>query len=151
MELEKIYEVVAIKQQKRKMTKGFDPDKLVIRSPYDAYKIADKLIGDYAREVFLVMLLNTKNKVVAAHIAHIGSLNASIVHPREVYQAAILSNAASIIVAHQHPSGDPTPSSEDIQVTKRLKQAGEIIGIELLDHIICGDNRHVSLKDKGYI
>lgn len=151
MKLEKIYEVVAIKQLKRKAPKGFDPDSLVIRSPRDAYQIADRFIGDYAREAFLVLLLNTKNKVIAAHIAHIGSLNASIVSPREVFQVAILNNAASMIVSHQHPSGNPQESREDIQVTKRLVECGKILGIEVLDHIICGDNNFVSLNEKGYI
>ncbi|MFE8703921.1 RadC family protein [Cytobacillus sp. FJAT-54145] len=151
MTLEKIYEITAIKQEKRKTTKGFDPERLVIRSPEDAYHIANKFIGDYAREVFLVLLLNTKNKVIAAHIAHIGSLNASIVSPREVFQCAILNNAASIIVSHQHPSGDPLESREDLEVTKRLVKSGEILGIHVLDHIICGDNRFVSLKEKGHI
>lgn len=151
MKLEKIYEVVAIKQMRRKSTKGFKPEELVIRCPEDAYKVANKFIGDYAREVVLVMMLNTKNVVTAVHIAHIGSLNSSIVHPREVFQAAILNNAASIIVAHQHPSGDPTPSREDINVTKRLVEAGTIIGIEVLDHVIVGYGKYFSLKEKGYM
>ncbi|MGV3267701.1 JAB domain-containing protein [Cytobacillus pseudoceanisediminis] len=106
MELEKIYEVLAIKQVKRKAPKGFDPEALIVRSPQDAYKIADRFIGDYAREAFLVLLMNTKNKITAAHIAHVGSLNASIVSPREVFQVAIMNNAASMIVAHQHRRRD---------------------------------------------
>ncbi|WP_144554312.1 RadC family protein [Peribacillus simplex] len=104
------------------------------------------------REVFLVMMLNTKNHVVGLHRAHVGSLNASVVHPRDVLKCAILNNAASLIVSHQHPSGDPTPSMEDIEVTKRLAEAGKIIGIEVLDHLIVSHTgKYVSLKEKGYL
>ncbi|KPD01600.1 hypothetical protein LR69_00215 [Geobacillus sp. BCO2] len=81
----------------------------------------------------------------------IGSLNASIVHPREVFKEAIKRSAASVICVHNHPSGDPTPSREDIDVTKRLAECGRIIGIELLDHLIIGDQKFVSLKEKGYV
>ena len=89
----------------------------------------------------------------AVHRCHVGSLNASVVHPREVFKSCILNNGASLIVAHQHPSGDPTPSREDLEVTKRLKEAGNILGIELLDHIIIGgnSNKSKSLKEQGYI
>lgn len=81
----------------------------------------------------------------------IGSLNASIVHPREVYKEAIKRSAASIICIHNHPSGDPTPSREDIEVTRRLAECGRLVGIELLDHLIIGDKTYVSLKEKGYV
>jgi len=84
-------------------------------------------------------------------MCHIGSLNLSIVHPREVMKPAILSNAAGVIVGHNHPSGNPEPSQEDIQVTKKLVEAGKIIGIEVFDHIILGDEKFVSLKEKGYM
>jgi DNA repair protein RadC len=89
--------------------------------------------------------------VVYEKVVFIGSLNASIVHPREVFKEALKWSAASIIVSHNHPSGDPAPSREDIAVTKRLVEAGEIIGIECLDHLIVGDGEFVSLKEKGYI
>ena len=81
----------------------------------------------------------------------IGSLNASIVHPREVFKEALRRSAASIICIHNHPSGDPSPSREDIEVTKRLNECGKILGIELLDHLIIGENKFVSLKEKGYL
>ena len=80
-----------------------------------------------------------------------GSLNSSLVHPREVFKEALKNSAASIIVCHNHPSGDPTPSKEDINVTKRIKECGNIMGIELLDHIIIGDNKYISLKERGYL
>lgn len=98
------------------------------------------------------MCLNTKNNVVAVHRCHVGSLNASLVHPREVFKSAILNNAASVIVAHQHPSVDISPSKEDINVTKRLVEAGKLLGIEVLDHLVVNsDNSFTSLKERGYI
>jgi DNA repair protein RadC len=99
-------------------------------------------------KVFLVLCLNTKNEVV--HRCHVGALNSSIVHPREVMKAAILNNAASIIVSHQHPSGNPEPSREDIDVTTRLVEAGKILGIDVLDHIfVTYKGNHYSLKEHG--
>lgn len=122
-----------------------------VRSPEDGYNLLKLFLEDKDREYFIVIALNTKNEPVAINTCHIGSLNASIVHPREVMKLGILSNAASIIVGHNHPSGQPTPSKEDIDVTERLKKAGAILGIELLDHIIVGDESFISLKEKGYI
>jgi DNA repair protein RadC len=102
------------------------------------------------REQFFLLCLNTKNEPTALHTVSIGSLDASIVHPREVFKVAILSNAASVIVAHNHPSGDPTPSKEDIQVTRKLQEAGELLGITLLDHVIVGtEGAYTSLKERG--
>lgn len=148
--MELVHEIVRIKQvlKKGKNTLG----EQTVRSPKDGADLAVKLIGDDDREVLLVMALNTKNQVVAVHRAHIGSLNASICHPREVFKACILNNAASLIISHQHPSTDPTPSREDIELTKRIAEAGKILGIELLDHLIVGmTGKHVSLKEKGYV
>lgn len=122
-----------------------------VRSPEDGYNLLKQFLGDVDREYFIVVCLDTKNQPTAINICHIGSLNASLVHPREVMKPAILSNAASILVGHNHPSGLPEPSQEDIHVTRRLKEAGDMIGIELLDHIVMGDDSFVSLKDKGYI
>jgi len=97
------------------------------------------------------MCLNTKNNVVAVHRCHVGSLNSSIVHPREVFKSAILNNAASVIVAHQHPSDDITPSKEDINVTRRLVDAGKLLGIEVLDHLVVNnESKFTSLKEKGH-
>lgn len=104
-----------------------------------------------SQEHFICLYLNTKNIVMHKQTIFIGSLNASIVHPREVYKEAIKRSAASVICLHNHPSGDPSPSREDVEVTKRLAESGKIIGIDLLDHIIIGENKFVSLKEKGYI
>ncbi|MBT9248276.1 RadC family protein [Bacillus halotolerans] len=122
-----------------------------IRSPQDAYDLFKSFLEDKDREHFIVVSLDTKNQPVSINICHIGSLNASIVSPREVMKSAILSSAASIMVAHNHPSGETTESREDVEVTKRLAEAGKLMGIELLDHIIIGNGTYNSLKEKGVI
>ncbi|WP_433744961.1 RadC family protein [Falsibacillus pallidus] len=122
-----------------------------IRSPKDGYDLLKQFLVDLDREAFIVVALDTKNQPTSINVCHIGSLNASIVHPREVMKSAILSNAASILVGHNHPSGHSAPSKEDIEVTKRLAEAGRVMGIELIDHIVVGDGNYVSLKEKGYI
>jgi len=123
----------------------------VIGSPQDGYNLIKQFLGDVDREHFVVVCLDTKNQPTAINVCHIGSLNSSIVHPREVMKPAILSNAAGILVGHNHPSGNPEPSQEDIQVTRKLVDAGKIIGIDILDHIILGDDSFISLKEQGYI
>ena len=123
-----------------------------ISSPLDAVNIAREFLETCDREQLIVICLNTKSEPTAIHIVSVGSLNSSIVHPREVFKPAILSNSASIIISHNHPSGCPNPSSEDINITKRRKESGKILGIELLDHIIIGDNNnYISIKEKGLI
>ncbi|WBX81507.1 DNA repair protein RadC [Virgibacillus salarius] len=122
-----------------------------IRSPEDGYDLVKSFLEDKDRENFIVVALDTKNQPVSINVCHIGSLNASLVSPREIMKTAILSSAASIIVAHNHPSGDTQESREDIEVTKRLTEAGKLMGIELLDHLIIGDGKYASLKEKGYI
>ena len=145
--METIYEVVRIKQEVREI-EGVE----TVRSPQDVAKLAFDFIGEDDREVFLVMCLNTKNNVIAVHKAHIGSINASIVHPREIMKTAILNNAASLILSHNHPSTNPNPSPQDIEVTERLVEAGNIMGIEILDHLIVTpiENKYLSMKEKGY-
>ncbi len=103
------------------------------------------------KEHFRIVLLDTKNQIITDEEISIGTLNASIVHPRDVFKVAIKRNANSIILIHNHPSGDPTPSNEDINITNRLIDAGNLIGIKVLDHIIIGDNRYISFKEKKLI
>ena len=122
--------------------------KITVKSPEDAIKAAKSLKGK-RKEHFLVLCLNTRNHLINTHNVSIGSLDCSIVHPREVFKEAISSCAASVIFVHNHPSGDPTPSEDDIKLTKRLVEAGEIIGIEVLDHIIICDRDHLSMKAKN--
>ncbi len=102
------------------------------------------------REQFITLHLDTKNRLLCIDLVSTGTMTGSLIHPREVFKTALLSSAASIIAVHNHPSGDPTPSRDDIAVTERLKKAGELIGIELLDHIIIGDG-YKSLKELGYV
>ncbi|MGL4848368.1 MAG: RadC family protein [Clostridium sp.] len=103
------------------------------------------------QEILKLVVLNTKNEITRVKDVFKGSLNSAIVHPREIFNEALKSSAASIIICHNHPSGDPTPSKEDIMITKRLSSCGEMLGITLTDHIIIGNNRYVSLKEKGII
>ncbi|MGM8213000.1 RadC family protein [Virgibacillus sp. W0430] len=135
----------------RRMHQYKPEDTYIIRSPEDGADYVMEEMRNLNQEHFVVLFLNTKNQIVHRQTIFIGSLNASIVHPREVFREAVKRSAASIICAHNHPSGDPSPSQEDIHVTKRLVQAGKMIGIELLDHLIIGNKRFVSLKEKGYI
>lgn len=103
------------------------------------------------KEMFLTLHLDGKNRIIAMDTVSVGSLNQSIVHPREVFKSACLSNAAAVLLIHQHPTGDPTPSREDITITNRLKEAGEIMGIKVLDHIIIGDGQFVSFVQQGLL
>ena len=103
----------------------------------------------YDREHFKAALLNTKNQILRVVTVSIGSLNASIVHPREIFKPAISASAASIILVHNHPTGDPSPSKEDVEFTRRFAKCGDLMGIQLLDHIIIGSGRYRSLKESG--
>lgn len=124
-------------------------ERYTIRTPKDVFELLEPEMRYQQREHFICLFLNTKNHLIFKEIISIGSLNAAIVHPREVYRAAIKRCSASIICAHSHPSGDPTPSNEDIGLTKRLADAGNIVGIELLDHVIIGGHQFYSLKENG--
>lgn len=126
-------------------------NKYIIKTPEDAANYAMPRLRYEKREHFAVLLLDTKNQVIAFPDISIGSLNASIVHPREVFRCAISHCSSSIILVHNHPSGDPSPSMEDINVTLRLVKSGQILDVEILDHIIIGDNKYTSLKQEGMI
>ncbi|WP_369902456.1 DNA repair protein RadC [Bacillus manliponensis] len=122
-----------------------------IRSPEDCANYMMEEMRFLQQEHFVCLYLNTKNQVIHRQTIFIGSLNSSLVHPREVFKEAFRRAAASIICLHNHPSGDPSPSREDIEVTRRLVECGKIIGIDVLDHIIIGDHKFISLKEKGHI
>ena len=122
-----------------------------ILSPNDAYEMIKEQLEGLDREQFIIACLNTKNEPTNISVVSVGSLNKAIVHPREVFKTAILSNAASIMAFHNHPSGETTPSQQDIQLTNRLYEAGELLSIKLLDHLIIGDGTFTSLKEKGYL
>lgn len=123
----------------------------VVNSPQDVAHMVMEEMRHLDREHFRVLSLSTKNHVLGISPISIGSLNSSLVHPRECFKEAIRRNSNAIILLHNHPSGDPTPSKEDIEVTRRLADGGKILGIEVLDHVVIGDNRYVSLKERGVI
>lgn len=125
----------------------------VIRSPEDAAVVGRDFmhIHEESEEYLYMICMNTKNKIIGVFEVSHGNVNSSIVGVREIFQKALLANAVSIIVMHNHPSGDPKPSREDVEVTKRLVEAGKILGVQVLDHIIVGDGSFSSLKEKGYI
>ncbi|NFV12684.1 JAB domain-containing protein [Clostridium sporogenes] len=122
-----------------------------INTPLDVSNLVMEDMKYLRQEKLKVLILNTKNIVTYIRDIFIGTLNSSIVHPREIFCEAIKKNGASIIICHNHPSGDPTPSKEDINITLRLKECGKLIGIDLLDHIIIGENKYISIKAKGII
>ncbi|MFC5703067.1 DNA repair protein RadC [Cohnella faecalis] len=140
-------EIVSLRMVREKTSLLYPQRK--ISSPQDAAEIFRQFIGEFDRESFCILCLNTKNEPTALHQVSFGTLNASLVHPRETFKLAILANSASIIACHNHPSGEPTPSQEDIQLTERLRDTGTLIGIELLDHIVLGNGNFVSLKERG--
>lgn len=123
----------------------------LVRNPKDVADLVMPRMGHLEREHFKVVSLNNKNRVLALSTISIGTLNASLVDPREVFKEALRRTAAGIILVHNHPSGDPSESQEDIRITRRLEKAGKIIGIEVLDHIIIGDGEFVSMKNKGLL
>jgi len=146
----KAIQILAAIELGRRLSQKQNDDKYTVRSPQDAAAYLMPDMTSLSQEHFVVLFLDVKNQIIHKKTIFIGGLNASIVHPREIFREAVKRSAASIICAHNHPSGVPTPSPEDIEVTKRIQEAGFIIGIELLDHIIIGDHQFTSLKEKGY-
>lgn len=146
-----IINFLSIKQVKESSTRYEAIRKSQIRSPKEIYNILTDVLElqDESIEKFGIINLDVKNRINGIHMLSTGVLDATIVHPREVFKAAMLNNSSSIILFHNHPSGDPTPSAEDVKMTKRLKEVGELIGITVIDHIIVGDFRYISLKEIG--
>ena len=143
--------LLAIKELALRLAKRPNTNIKVIHGPEDAAHFAMPHFRNEQKEHFAIMMLNTKNHILGLRDISVGSLTASVVHPREVFETAILNHSAAIILLHNHPSGDPSPSREDIAVTQRLVKVGKIIDIPVLDHIILGDNRFSSLKEKGLL
>ena len=135
----------------RRTAQYSDQPRRVIKTPDDAAALVMEEMRHFDREHFRAILLNTKNQVIGTDKVSVGTLNSSVVHPRELFRNAIKRGAASVILLHNHPSGDPAPSREDKDITHRVMEAGKIIGIEVLDHIIIGDNKFISLKAHGLI
>ncbi|MFH1673649.1 MAG: DNA repair protein RadC [Pseudomonadota bacterium] len=122
-----------------------------IKNPQSVVKAIRASIKDKAKEHFKLILLDTRNKIIGISTISIGTLNAGLVHPREIFKEAIIHNSASVVLAHNHPSGDPEPSDEDLTITKRLVKSGKILGIEVIDHIIIGKTGFSSFKERGLI
>jgi DNA repair protein RadC len=119
-------------------------------APQQVYETFSFLMKE-TKKMSITLHLDGKNRIICMDLVSIGSLNQSIVHPREVFKTALLSNATAIILVHQHPTGDPSPSSEELSITKRLKEAGEIMGIKALDHIIVGEGEYLSFVERGLL
>ena len=139
-----IYKVMLVRDASIKVE-----DRPVILSGAEAYAILKDWFLDHDRDEFVILMLNNKNRVIGINSVSVGNLSASLVHPREVFKPLILHNAAAVILAHNHPSGDPAPSVQDRQITTRLKEIGEVMGIRVLDHIVVGEGRYYSFLDQG--
>ncbi len=139
--------VAAFELARRGLGKGLGI-KPAITSPSDGVAQLQG-IADHQREHFVCLYLNARNQVIHKEVVSIGSLSAAIVHPREVFREGVVRSAASVILAHNHPSGDVSPSQDDINLTRRLVQAGEIMGIDVLDHLIIGSDDFLSMKERG--
>ena len=124
-------------------------DKLLVKTPEDVAGLVRSRLKGKKKEYFLALLLDTRNQLIRVAEISVGSLDSSVVHPREVFKEAVLASAASVIFVHNHPSGDPEASEDDIKLSKRLAEAGELMGIDVLDHIIIGDKKYLSLKREG--
>jgi DNA repair protein RadC len=120
-----------------------------VRSPADVAAMFGERLRHLDREHFLALLLDTKNRLLGTEVVSIGSLDSSLVHPRELYKAAVRRSASAVILVHNHPSGDPSPSAADVACTGRLAEAGKVLGIEVLDHVIIGDGSYVSCRERG--
>jgi DNA repair protein RadC len=145
-QIKAVYETLTVKED---ITEYLKPGTRYT-APSQVYETFSFLMKE-TKEQFITLHLDGKNRIICMDLVSIGSLNQSIVHPREVFKTALLSNAAALILIHQHPTGDPTPSSEDIAITRRLKEAGEIIGVKVLDHVIVGDGEYLSFVERGLL
>jgi len=122
-----------------------------LRTAQDVFDIFRDRLAKLDREEFLAVVLDGRNRIVGFNVVSTGTLTASLVHPRELFKPAILANAAALVLVHNHPSGDPEPSAEDRALTERLKQAGELLGIRILDHVVIGDDRFRSFAEDGLL
>lgn len=148
----KAAQIKAASELGKRLESSFDEgQKSTVKSPQDAIKLVKNQLKGKKKEHFLVLSLDTRNHLINTHTISVGSLDSSIVHPREVFKEAISSSAASVIFVHNHPSGDPEPSEDDIKLTKRLVEAGDILGVEVLDHIIVCDRDYLSIKARNLI
>ena len=143
--------VLAALELGRRMARETALERPRIQGPADVYELCAPALRDLRQEEFRVLLLNTQHAVLRELVITRGTLDASVVHPREVFRAAISESAAAIVLVHNHPSGDPAPSREDREVTDQLAAAGRLIGISVLDHVVVGDGRYVSFVEMGLL
>jgi len=147
----KASQIIACFELARRLNSFKKDKKPIIKNAKDIVKIFTSEMSTLKKEHFKGIYLNSRKRIIKEETIFIGSLNESVVHPREIFQIALSENAAAIILLHNHPSGDPTPSNFDIEVTKELIKSGKILGIEILDHIILGDNKYMSFKEKNLL
>ena len=143
--------VMAAIELGRRVTTLAPVERPIIRTPDDVAALLMPRFRYETKESFIAILLSTKNHVLKTPVISVGSLNASIVHPRELFREAINASAAAVILAHNHPSGDPAPSPEDVSLTRKLVDAGKLLDIPVLDHIVLGDGKYISFKEKGIL
>jgi DNA repair protein RadC len=145
-------QVLAAFELSRRASAPRTEQNLIIRTAKDAVQVVGPVLGDLKREMFVTLLLTTRHRLLKFETVSVGSLNASIVHPREVFRPAIQAAAASMLLAHNHPSGDPEPSEDDVEMTHRLVRTGEMLGIEVVDHVIIGAaGSYLSFRERGLI
>ncbi|WP_037352660.1 DNA repair protein RadC [Selenomonas sp. FC4001] len=149
--VKKADKLYVIKEVIRRIMEETPNDNPVIHGPEDVSKFFMPKLLHETKEHFMIAVLNTKNRIIAAPTISIGSLSASVVHPREIFKEAIKYPCAGIILVHNHPSGDPNPSKEDIAVTERLVKAGKIMDIPIIDHVIIAQQKYLSMKEKDLI
>lgn len=144
-------QIISVFELSRRLEAYSDDPKRKINEPDDIYRYIYPKIREEKQEKFIIVCLDTKNQVISDVTVFVGGLDISIVQPREIFKSALLESAASIVLIHNHPSGDPTPSREDIIMTNRIIDSGKLLGIRVWDHLIIGDGCYVSLKEEGYI
>jgi len=145
----KVTQIKAALELGRRLLIASPTDRPQVKSPADAANLLMLEMGMLEQEHLRVMLMDTRNRVLSIHTVYVGNVNSSVVRVGEIFREAIRANTAALIVAHNHPSGDPTPSAQDVAVTEQIVQAGRLLNIEVLDHLIIGQHRFVSLKERG--
>ncbi len=149
--LSKASRIVAGLELGKRLSKIDKMERISLTNPDSVAEYLFEHFRDSYKEEFVVLLLDTKNRIISIKTISQGTINQTLVHPREVFRDAIMHNANSIMISHNHPSGDPTASHEDILITDRLVKVGEYVGIKVLDHIVIGDNKYISFREKGLI
>ena len=147
----KACQIVSVFELSRRLETYIEEQKPKVSCPDEIYRFIYPKIREEKQEKFIILCLDTKNQIISDKTIFIGSLDSSIVHPREIFKTALLMSAASIVLIHNHPSGDPTPSREDIVITNRIIESGKLLGITVWDHLIIGDSCYVSLKQEEYV